>query len=311
MDYIITFSAMKQGQEVNLTDRFIAWSLDRPNGPKRVGTDAYYYRPGIGFRRISDDDGVSVQTEGFDSGRLYRVLTDFFEFLGASKGGAAVAGTSPDASGGVVLVTNDQSVPSDPLGAENRGLVRSYQATSILGAAHLFDAIHDGMFGLDGAAPEPLDEDEDDGELLRLGPGPWIFADLPAPSDITEIDEIAFFVGDTALSPAQVMEEILKVPEITVYADDYFTYADPENSGRAAAQPFPTEQGQFVEIRLELPPALSREAVSARFAAAGQAAGLTDIYLVQSYEDAEGLVQVAPLNADGSVGAMRVLRMAL
>ncbi|MBC9248554.1 hypothetical protein H4P12_17975 [Paracoccus sp. 11-3] len=310
MDYIVTFSAIEQGQEVNVTDRFISWSMDRPNGLKRVGADSYYYRPGVGFRRISDDDGVSVQTAGFDSGQLYRVLTDFFDFLAASKGGAAIAGTSPDAPGGVVLVTNDQAVPSDPLGAENRGLVRSYQAMAILGGAHLFGAIHDGMFGLDGTVPASSEVVEDEGEQRQLGRGPWIFADLPPPSDMTEIDEIAFFIGDTALSAGKVMEKILKIPEITVYADDYFTYADPRNFGRAAAQPFPTAQGSFVEIRLELPPSLSREQVSARFAAVGQAAGLPDIYLVQSYEDAEGLVQVLPLHEDGSVGAMRVLRMA-
>lgn len=169
MDYIITFSAMERGQEINVTDRFISWSIDRPNGPKRVGGDTYYYSPDISFRRISDEDGVAVQTQGFDSSRLYSVLAGFFDFLGTGMGSAAIAGTSPGASGGVVFVTNDQSVPSDPLGAENRGLVRSYQAAAILGGAHLFGSIHDGMFGLDGTAHAAPEVAEDEGKQHQLG----------------------------------------------------------------------------------------------------------------------------------------------
>lgn len=312
MDYILTFSIEEDGDEVNITDRFIAWYINRQDGPKRVGPDTWYYSPGIGFTRTSDDDGIALTTLGFDKDHLHRILTDFFGFVASGKGYAAIAGAAPDLPGGVVLVTNDPAVTPDPLGSESRGLMRSYQAAAILTGSHLFGSVHDGMFGLvdTAASAAESEEVEDEGQVRSLGAGPWIFADLQPPADVTEIDETTFLIGGTRQSAGDVMGRMLNIPEVTVYADDYFTYADPANQAHAAAQPFPTDAGLFTEIRLELPPDLTEEQIRIRVAQQAEATGFSEVYLIQAYQDTESLVQVAPLHADGSLGPMRVLKLA-
>lgn len=307
MDYTITLAMDRDGSEENVVDSFVAWFDAENDTVSRVSNDTWFIAAGVGFRRDIDDEGqVFLTTLGLDSKGLHQILSAFFHFSGKELGYAAVVPTDPDAPAIVSLISNDPAVEHDPVGKNSSGVMRSYQAAAVLGSAVLFERLSGQMFG-HGRAKSADVEGEEEGEIVTTGMGPWLFA--IATGAIDDAEETIILIGGDDISVEKVLQEVLRLPEYKIFAGDYYTFEDESNGAIVVAQPFPTHVGEFVELRLTLPPGMTESSVLDRVSQSAWQAGLNDVLHVIDYDDIEGTAQTTPLLTDGTMGPMRILKL--
>ncbi|MCR4267872.1 hypothetical protein [Nitratireductor sp. ZSWI3] len=246
------------------------------------------------------------QTFGFDHNHLYTLLSSFFRFAQDSKGYATIGSVGEGSRPGVVIITNDADADIDPLGAETGGLARRYQAASMLGSATLFTRFGTRMFGW---SAETRSEPEEEGRIVETGAGPWLFADQGGSNGIANAGEVAFLLGTS--DPQVVLRDVLHLPHYIVIEGDYFTYEDPQSGSIVVAQPFPTEETDYVELRLTLPSKIPSERIEAEVADSARRIGLGEVLVVIEFDDDDGTIQAIPIRQDGTKGQIRVLRMAI
>jgi len=257
-------------------------------------------------REVEPGEGPSLKATAFESDTLHAVLVAFVGFAGDGKGYAAIMSLDPEGPGSVVLISNDPDLEASPASAP--GLMRTYPSAAVLGSAALFAGLATQMFGYPSEAAEEAAEEQ--GTLVDTGlsPNAWLFADVQGDIDAA-VETVVMCRGD-GIDLRAILELVLRLPGYTVLEDDYLTFEDDRSGALVVAQPFPTDGGDYVELRLTLPPMLTGQDILARLHAAGTGAGLGEVLRVVDYDDTDGVVQANPVRADGSEGPMRVLRMA-
>lgn len=304
VEYAIIFTKDQNGDEVNVVDTFVSWFDADSETVTKVSDDMWFIEPGKGFKRDLNDDGVALITQGIDNAGLHQILAAFFRFSAQEKAYAAVMDQSPDAPSKVVLISNDPAVEPDPQGDSNSGLMRSYQTAAVLGSADLFGRLSGQMFGRPTEDPEE-EASDDDSEDVTTGLGPWIFGSVAGAID--DAEETIALIGGENITAEHVLANVLQLPSYQIAAGDYFSFEDRNTGSIVVAQPFPTHAGDYVELRLTMPPSLSQDDIFSQLYVAAHSAGLDQILRVVEYDDIEGTVQSLPLLADGTTGPMRSL----
>lgn len=317
MDYTIIFVRIDGDDETNVVDSFVASFDASDETVSRVAEQMWFIAPGISFsRRMAeaepgDDgfpDGPHLETAGFRSDDLHRLLAAFFGYLGRDRGYAAIGALGEDAAEGIAMIGNDPDLDDDPLGAETGGIMRSYRAGAVLGSAALFASFGDQMFGAD-AQDAIEDAIGGDGEEVETdNTAGWLFADIQG--DIDEPDDVVIFLGGDKLTPQRVLRDALGLPSYTVTAGDHFSWEDERTGAIVTVQPFPTGDGPYMEVRLILPTADAASVAVPRMAQQARVQGIHEVLRVIDYDDYLGTVNTAPIREDGTEGPLRTLTMA-
>lgn len=242
---------------------------------------------------------TALDWSGDDEAALFRLLRFYFGWSTDPEAGVLMTG-SEDAELNMIAITRDQAAE---VGRHDTGITMLEQ--DVLATEAVFLSVWPTLINDAGDDFEDFAEDET-GTRIVLDPErvPLITPLLGTIND--DYSTISFIaIGAT---PAQLMDQLLTVPEYVAEDPEYLVAELPQIDASLLAVGFLTDRGPAVEIRMPLQDKRVAE-TQALLAGKNSATLNAELYYVVDIDNTQEKFQIQRLRPDGSLAAPETLTL--